>query len=83
MIAAKQMGLLEATDLLLDLEGIYGGEEAAKEMFIDLVLKEYIQEKDAKELYFRAKNGIFYGKQKEARIQKYQELFRSVVNASK
>jgi hypothetical protein len=79
------MNLEEATDLLLDLEGIYGSEEAAKEMFMDLLLKDEsgYSEGALNAFYFRAKNGIFYGKQKEARKQKYQELFGSLRHASK
>jgi hypothetical protein len=71
------MDLSEATDLLLDLEGIYGNDNSAKEMFLQIVMKESsISDTDADTLYFRCKNGIFYGKQKDDRKKKYEELFR-------
>jgi hypothetical protein len=75
------MNLEEATDL----EGIYGSEEAAKEMFTQLLMKEKCVDTEggAKAFYFRAKNGIFYGKQKAARKKKYEELFGSIRYASK
>jgi len=78
------MDLSEATDLLLDLEGIYGNDDSTKEMFLQIVLKESsITNTDANTLYFRCKNGIFYGKQKDGRKRKYEALFGSLRHASK
>lgn len=77
------MNLNEATDLLLDLEGIYGNEQSAEEMFLEIVMKESsIPNTEAKTLYFRCKNGIFYGKQKDERKKKYEALFGSLRNAN-
>lgn len=78
------MNVNEATDLLLDLEGIYGNEQSAEEMFLEIVMKESsISETKAWTLYFQCKNGIFYGKQKEDRKRKYESLFGSLRNANK